>query len=67
MEQYGVQNIETYKNDLNLEFLKPRESAAIRDSMYRPLQGKQLEIVDNILQGINNPNYVGKNIFSQIN
>lgn len=66
MEQYGVDNIETYKNDRNLEFLKPSESAAIGDSMYWRLQGKELEIVDNILQGVNNPNYVGKNVFSHI-
>ena len=47
VEQYGIHYIETYENDQSLEFLNSSKSAATEDSMYRFLQGKDVEIVDN--------------------
>ena len=63
VERYGMDNIETYENDQSLEFPNSSESAVTGDSMYRLLQGKQLEIVDNILLAVNDPNYLDKKCF----
>ena len=46
-----------------LDFLNSSESGATGDSMYWFLQGKQLEIVDNILQAVIDPDYVRKKYF----
>ena len=59
-----MDNIKTYENDQSSEFLNSGESAAAGDSMFRLLQGRQLEVVDNILQAVNDPNHVEKNVFS---
>ena len=64
MERYGTDSIETYENDQSLEFLKSSDSAASENSMHRLLQGKQLGIVDNIVQAVNDLKYVRKNVFS---
>jgi len=64
VQRYGMDNIDTNENYQNLEFLNSSESAVTRDSMYRSMQGKQLEAVDNILHAVNDPIYVGKKCFS---
>jgi len=59
VEQYSMDNIKINENDQNLEFLNSSEWAVTGDIIYWLLQGKQLEIVENILHAVNNPNCVG--------
>ena len=56
VQRYGMDDIDNYEDDINMDVLNSDESAATGEHMYRLLQGKQIEIVDSILRAANDSN-----------
>ena len=58
-----MNDTETSEDDQNIDFLIADESAATGESMFRLLQGKLIEMVNDILPAANDPNYGEKMFF----
>ncbi|CAH2086126.1 unnamed protein product [Euphydryas editha] len=54
VQNFGFENIDNYDLEDNQENLNTDESAVLGEQMYLLLKGKQIEVVNSILQAVNN-------------